>query len=100
MALNSTSPHSTRRPDWVWRVGLVLETPELVSEVASALAEASALTVFEFQASASPFEVAHAGPREKPDLLSVELARTSKPAAEWIADVRQGEESPLIVAVH
>jgi pilus assembly protein CpaE len=100
MALNSTSTNSPRRPDWVWRVGLVLETPELVSEVASALAEASALTVFEFQASASPFEVANAVHREKPDLLFVELARTSKPAAEWIADVRQGEESPLIVAVH
>jgi pilus assembly protein CpaE len=38
--------------------------------------------------------------REKPELLFVELARTSKTAAEWILDVRRGEEIPLIVAVH
>jgi pilus assembly protein CpaE len=30
----------------------------------------------------------------------VELSRTSKPAAEWIGDVRRGQDTPLIVAVH
>jgi pilus assembly protein CpaE len=78
----------------------VLDTPVLRSEIVSAIAEAGAGTPFEFLASAPSFEVATAVDRDKPDLLFVELSRTSKPAAEWIADVRRGEEMPLIVAVH
>ena len=100
MALNPASPVVPRRPDSGWKVGLVLETPELLSGIASALAEAAALKVFEIHASASSFEVANAVDREKPDLLFVELSRVSKHAAEWIVDVRRGEEMPLIVAVH
>ena len=91
---------TTQRHDWVWKIGLVLETPELVSELASALDEAGAARVFEFPASASSFEVAHAVDREKPDLVFVELARTQKASAEWISDVRQGDDMPLVAAVH
>lgn len=90
----------TPRPEWTWKAGLVLETPALFNEISSAIAEGGATRTFELPASASPFEVANAVDRDKPDVLFVELARTSKPAAEWIADVRPGEDSPLIVAVH
>jgi len=89
-----------RRPEWTWKIGLVVETPDLRSEIVSALAEAGAGRVFELPASAASFEVASAVDRDKPDLLFVELSHTSKPAAEWIVDVRRGEEMPLVVAVH
>jgi pilus assembly protein CpaE len=100
MAYTSPVSDTSTRPDWAWRVGLVLDAPALRSEILSALAEAGAGTLFEFAASANSFEVANAVDRDKPDLLFVELANTSRPAAEWIADVRRGEEKPLIVAVH
>jgi pilus assembly protein CpaE len=89
-----------RRPDWAWKIGLVLDTPELLSGIISAIAETGAEKVFEFPPSISSFEIANAADREKPDLLFVELSLTSRPAAEWIADVRRGEETPLVVAVH
>jgi pilus assembly protein CpaE len=100
MAYTSPTPDTSSRPDWAWKIGLVLETPALRSEIMSAIADAGAGTLFEFAASANPFEVANAVDRDKPDLLFVELSHTSKPAAEWIAEVRRGEEKPLIVAVH
>jgi pilus assembly protein CpaE len=89
-----------RRPDWAWKVGLILDTPDLLIEILSAVNEAGAVKVFEFPASSSSFDVATAVDRDKPDLLFVELALTSRPAAEWISDVRRGEETPLVVAVH
>jgi len=95
-----STPETTRRPEWTWKIGLVLETPELVSELESAISEGGATKVFERPASISSFEVANAVEREKPDIIFVELARTSKAAAEWILDVRRGEETPLVVAVH
>jgi Flp pilus assembly CpaE family ATPase len=94
------APDISRRPEWTWKIGLVLETPELVNELVSALAEGGAAVAFELPASASSFEVANAVEREKPDILFVELSRTSRPAAEWISDVRRGEETPLVAAVH
>jgi pilus assembly protein CpaE len=100
MANTSPASDTSPRPEWAWKIGLVLETPALRSEILSAVAEAGAGTLFEFAASATSFEVANAVDRDKPDLLFVELSQTSKPAAEWIADVRRGEEKPLIVAVH
>jgi len=100
MAFTPPAPDTSRRPDWAWKTGLVLETPELRAEILSALAEAGAGAVFEFSASSASIEVASAVDRDRPDLLFVELSRTSKPAAEWIADVRRGEETPLVVAVH
>src|SRR5580698_3374348 len=100
MAYTSPSSDTSPRPDWAWKIGLVLETPALRSEIMSAMAEAGAATLFEFAAAAPSFEVANAVDRDKPDLLFVELSHTSKPAAEWIGDVRRGEDKPLIVAVH
>jgi pilus assembly protein CpaE len=105
-ALNNLKSHphaaaeNTQRHDWIWKIGLVLETPELIGEIASALDDAGAARVFEFPASASPFEVANAVDREKPDLLFVEMARTQKTAAEWISEVRRGDDTPLVAAVH
>jgi pilus assembly protein CpaE len=100
VSFTNPTPDTARRPEWTWKIGLVLETPELRAEIASALAEAGAEKAFELPTSAASFEVANAVDRDKPDLLFVELSRTSKPAAEWILDVRRGEEMPLIVAVH
>jgi pilus assembly protein CpaE len=100
MAFTLTSPDASPRPEWAWKIGLVLETPQLRSEILSAVTEAGAAKVFEFPASAASFEIANAVDRDKPDLLFAELAHMSKPAAEWIADVRRGEETPLVVAVH
>jgi pilus assembly protein CpaE len=100
MAVNLPLPDDSRRQNWPWKIGLVLETPELLSEIASAIAEGGAETVFEYPASGSSFEVASAVDRGRPDLLFVELSRTPRLAAEWIADVRRGQDTPLIVAVH
>jgi pilus assembly protein CpaE len=100
MSFNIPLPDNSRRQEWAWKIGLVLETPEMMSEIASALAEGGAETVFECSASASSFEVASAVDRAKPDVLFVELSRTSKAAADWIGDVRRGQDVPLIVAVH
>src|ERR1017187_3851138 len=94
------SANQSRRPEWTWKIGLVLESQELSAEIAGAIAEAGATKVFEFLASAPPFDVANAVGREKPELLFVGLWQTSKAAAEWIVDVRRGEEMPLVVAVH
>jgi DNA-binding response OmpR family regulator len=100
MAFTPPTPDAPRRPEWAWKIGLVLETPELRSEIVSAMAEAGAGAVFEFATWSDSFEVASAVDRDRPDLLFVELSRTSKPAADWIVDVRRGEETPLVVAVH
>ena len=100
MASNLVSPEIHRLPDWAWKVGLIIETPELLSGIASAVAETGAVRVFELPAATSSFEVANAVDRDEPDLLFVELSRTSKPAAEWITDVRRGGETPLVIAVH
>ncbi len=86
--------------EWTWKIGLVLETPELAREVTSALREGGATLVFELPAATPSFEVASAVERERPDILFVEFAHASKPAAEWIADVRPGEDTPLVAAVH
>src|ERR1019366_2747713 len=100
MAFNSIPGEVAKRPEWDWKIGLVLESAELSAEIAGAITEAGASKAFEFLASASTFEVANAVDREKPELLFVELARASKPAQEWIVDVRRGEDLPLVVAVH
>ena len=105
MAPDFSSPDAfpqniSRRHDWAWKIGLVLETPQLSSEIKSALTETGAVPAFELHATLSSFEIAAIVERYKPDILFVELARASKPAAEWMADVRGGAESPLVVAVH
>jgi Flp pilus assembly CpaE family ATPase len=88
------------QPDYSLKVGLVVDSPELLSGITGAIAEAGATQVFEFPAAAVPFEIANAVEREKPDVLFAELSRASKPAAEWMTYVRRGEETPFVVAVH
>ena len=100
MDLSQQSPDGSARVNLPWKFGLVLETPELSSGIRSALAEAGAAPVIEFSAATSSLEVANAVERERPDILFAELSRTAKPAAEWMADVRRGEDTPLVVAVH
>jgi pilus assembly protein CpaE len=99
-SLSPVPPEASRRQEWLWKIGLVLETPELLAEIEAAIAEAGAAKVFQFAASTPSFEVANAVDRERPDLLFVEFARTSKPAAEWLTDVRSGEDTPIVIAVH
>jgi pilus assembly protein CpaE len=100
MDLSQQFPDDSSRLNIHWKIGLVLETPELSSGIKSALAEAGAAPVIEFSAATSSIAVANAVEQEMPDILFVELSRTTKPAAEWMADVRRGEDTPLVVAVH
>jgi pilus assembly protein CpaE len=100
MAFNLSPLDLSHRPDFIWKIGLVLETPELAVEITSAIASAGATPVFELPAASPSFEIANAVERGKPDILFVELARASKPAAEWMADVKRGELTPFIIAVH
>jgi pilus assembly protein CpaE len=100
MELNQLSPDDSTPPNLPWKIGLVLETPELSSGIKSALSEAGAVPVIEFSAAMSSLEVANAVERERPDILFAELSRTAKAPAEWMADVRRGEDTPLVVAVH
>lgn len=100
MAFNLSPLDLSHRPDFIWKIGLVLETPELAVEITSAIAAAGATPVLELPVGTPSFEVAGAVERVRPDILFVELARASKPAAEWMADVRRGELTPFIIAVH
>jgi pilus assembly protein CpaE len=89
-----------RLPVWPWRVGLVLETPALLSEISAALQEMNAVCVFSVPAGTPPFEVARMVQREKPEILFVELANIAGRPADWIGAIRSGEEIPLVAAVH
>jgi len=100
MQLITVASDDTRREEWRWRIGLILESPELLAEISSVLSAAGATIVFELPASASPFDVASAVERAQPEVLFAELARLPKSAAEWIAEVRRGRDLPLIIAVH
>jgi pilus assembly protein CpaE len=100
MAFNLSPPDMSHRPDWGWKIGLVVDSLDLLAEISQAIADVGITSVFQYSASTPSFEIVHGVEREKPDLLFVELARASKPAAEWIADVRRGGDSPLIIAVH
>lgn len=90
----------SHRPDWGWKIGLVLDTPELLAEITGAVADIGASPLFRLPISTAPFEIAKAVERDQPDILFVELSRTEKPAAEWMTDVRRGEDMPFVVAVH
>jgi len=100
MELIPASAAGSRRAEWAWKIGLVLDSPELQAELSFAIAEAGGTKVFELSPSASSFEVANAVERDKPEVIFVEFARTSKGAGEWLLDVRRGEDMPLVVAVH
>jgi pilus assembly protein CpaE len=91
-------PH--RSAPWPWRTALVVQTPSLGSGVAEALDEFNARCIFRVPVSTPRFEVAHLVERERPDILFVETGCIEGPGAEWIAGVRAGGDSPLIVAVH
>src|ERR1700722_13758423 len=100
MAFNLSPLDLSHRPDFIWKIGLVLETPELAVDITSAIAATGTTPVFELPASSPSFDIASAVERVKPDILFVELARASKPAAEWMVDVRQGGPTPFVIAVH
>jgi pilus assembly protein CpaE len=85
---------------WPWRIGLVLDTPELASELTEAVREFRADCAFSIPAGGPPFETAGLVERERPDVLLAELAQVPGGAADWIATVRAGSDLPLIVAVH
>ena len=85
---------------WPGRIGLILESPELVSDLANAMAEMKADCAFRIAAGVTVFEVANLVERESADLLFVELAKVTGGGAEWIRGVGGGSDMPLIVAVH
>ncbi len=78
----------------------MIETPELSHGILGALQAGGAVCAFKFRPDTAPFEIAAAIERDEPDILFVELARTTKRATDWIAEVRRGEDKPLVVAVH
>jgi pilus assembly protein CpaE len=98
-AVTTPAPSSTR-PIWPWKFGLILETPELKSEIEGALAAGNVQPVISLTASTPAFEVAHAVEQAAPDVLFVEFPRVGKTAAEWMAEVCQGSEAALVIAVH
>jgi pilus assembly protein CpaE len=100
MANSPTAPKDAKAAEWPWRVGLVAEDGPLADEITQLLAAAGATKVFTFRPAVSPFEVANAVERQRPEIVFVELAKTSKTPAEWVADVRRDDDPPLIVAVH
>ena len=99
-AASNNADNASRTTEWRWKAATVVETPELLAEIASVLGASGATRGFDIPATSSSFEVATAVDREQPEVLFVEFARIAKPAAEWLADVRRGREIPLIVAVH
>jgi pilus assembly protein CpaE len=100
MANHPIVPKEAKTAEWPWRVGLVLEDGALADEIGQVLAAAGATKVFSFRPTVSSFEVANALERHRPEILFVELAKTTKPPAEWVAEVRRDEDPPLIVAIH
>jgi pilus assembly protein CpaE len=105
MDQNPASPDATHAdtsspPEWHWKIGLVIETPQLASEIRSAIGDVGAAPVFELRPASSSFEIANAVEQEKPDIVFVELSRACKPPADWMMDVRGGADAPLVVAVH
>lgn len=86
-------------PAWPWRVGLIVESPELAFEITNALRDINAALSFRAQPSAEPFDIATQVERQKPDLLFVELARVPGSAESWIKRIRSGGDT-LIAAVH
>ena len=97
---NSGKRETLPQSNWPWKVGLVIETPEISTGLVGALSAGGATCVFSFHPDATPFEISTAIERDDPELLFVELSRVTKRPSEWIAEVRRGSESPLVVAVH
>jgi pilus assembly protein CpaE len=103
MAIISPFADPSRRPNWPWKSGLVIDTPELSAGIRRAIADAEGTCVFEFGTESPAFELAGAVERFQPEVLFAELSAvsvTGKTALDWLAEVRRGEEMPLVVAVH
>jgi hypothetical protein len=105
MILESNDEKTPRTTQWAGRIGLVLESPELVLEISQAVGEMGADSAFRAAVGAPVFEVAGLVERERADLVFVELAQVKAGAAEWIDGVRAGgvwagPDMPLVVAVH
>lgn len=86
--------------EWPWRIALVMDEGPFANELARRIEAAGGTLVFACRPEVSSLEISTAVDRERPDVLFVELSRTAKPAAEWVADVRRDEDRPLIVALH
>ncbi|GEM_PF-496361 len=86
--------------EWPWRIGLVMDEGPFANELARRIEAAGGTLVFACRPEVSSLEVSNAVERERPDVLFVELSRTAKSAADWVADVRREEDRPLIVALH
>jgi pilus assembly protein CpaE len=98
--LESSPEEKLRDTRWPGRIGLILESPELMSDLSQAMIEIKADCVFRSAAGVPIFEVASLVERESVDLLFVEMAKVNGGGAEWIRGVRAGGDLPLIVAVH
>lgn len=95
--MGAESPRTAR---WAGRVGLVLDSPDLVFEVSRCFALGGVEIAFRMPPASAPFEVAGMVERERADLVFVELARVKGGASNWIQTVRGGTEAPLIVAMN
>jgi pilus assembly protein CpaE len=100
MILEITHEEAQRTTVWPGRIGLVLESPELVDEIYGAIGEIKGDCAFRLGAGAPVFEVAHLVERERADLVLVELSKVKGGAGEWINSVRAGGDMPLVIAVN
>ncbi|HXJ40467.1 MAG TPA: AAA family ATPase [Bryobacteraceae bacterium] len=99
MVLEAPLTDSIHSPAWPWRVGLVVESAALASELTQALESLNAPCVFRAQPGAAAFEIARIVERHKPDLLFVELACVTGAPQQWLETIRCGGDT-LIAAVH
>lgn len=89
-----------RHEAWPWRVGIIIDSGELVAEISGALSEMNAQWEFHVAASAPAFEIAGLIQRQRPDVIFVELAAVEGSPVEWINIIRPSSEIPLVVALH
>src|SRR5580658_6857817 len=99
MAVITPAPPSSR-PAWPWKFALILETPELKSEIEGALDAGNVRPVFSLAASTPTFEVAQVTETTTPDVLFVEFPKVGRTAAEWMAEVCRASDAALVIAVH
>jgi pilus assembly protein CpaE len=95
---NNSGAHPNN--SWPWRVGMVVEAPELAHAISEALTEINAISVCSASPGATAFETANLIEHHRPDVLLVELARVPGSPAEWIQTIRGGNDLPLIIAVN
>jgi len=100
MILEASDEGTQRTAQWAGRVGLILESPELIFDLSGALGEIGADCAFRLTPGATALEIASIVEREHVNLVFVELSRVQDGTAEWIRSVRAGSDMPLIVAVN